>query len=197
MVENLEAPELRKRPGLQGPLDDAFFESFLMVSPSGTPLNPTVGAWVQGEQKHAITHWRQQFRGEARVKVDTEITQEDIANHNLVLWGDPSSNRILAQILARLPLQWSAQGIQLGAKRFDAGSHVPVLIFPNPLNPKRYVVLNSGFTYRDYDYLNNARQVPNLPDYAVVDVKVPMTSRAPGRIVEAGFFDEKWSLGGK
>ena len=72
--------------------------------------------------------------------------------------------------------------------------HVPVLIYPNPLNPKRYVVLNSGFTFREYDYLNNARQVPKLPDFAVVDIDVPVSSRAPGGIVTAGFFTEEWTL---
>jgi hypothetical protein len=55
-------------------------------------------------------------------------------------------------------------------------------------------VLNSGFTFREYDYLNNARQVPKLPDYAVVDVGVPVSSRAPGGIVDAGFFGENWEL---
>ena len=69
-----------------------------------------------------------------------------------------------------------------------------MLIYPNPLNPKRYVVLNSGFTFREYDYLNNARQVPKLPDYAVIDVSVPASSRAPGGIVAAGFFGERWEL---
>ena len=64
---------------------------------------------------------------------------------------------------------------------------MPVLIYPNPLNPKRYVVINSGFTFREYDYLNNARQVPKLPDFAVVDIDVPVSSRAPGGIVTAGF----------
>ncbi len=68
------------------------------------------------------------------------------------------------------------------------------MIYPNPLNPKRYVVLNSGFTFREYDYLNNARQVPKLPDFAVVDVAVPVSSRAPGGIVAAGFFTETWGL---
>ena len=76
----------------------------------------------------------------------------------------------------------------------SAGHHVPVLIYPNPLNPKRYVVLNSGFTFREYDYLSNARQVPKLPDYAVVDIDKPVTSRAPGGIVAAGFFTETWGL---
>ena len=37
------------------------------------------------------------------------------------------------------------------------------MICPNPLNPKRYVVLNSGFTFREFDYLNNrANFLPQL-----------------------------------
>jgi hypothetical protein len=75
---------------------------------------------------------------------------------------------------------------------------VPVPIHPNPLNPKRYVVLNSGFTFREYDYLSNARHVPKLLDYAVVDVNTPVTSRGPGEMAITGFFDESWRLeGGK
>ena len=77
---------------------------------------------------------------------------------------------------------------------FDAAHHAAVMIFPNPLHPKRYVVLNSGFTYREYDYLNNARQVPKLPDYAVVDIDKPVTSQVPGGISTAGFFGGRWEL---
>lgn len=68
------------------------------------------------------------------------------------------------------------------------------MIYPNPLNPKRYVVLNSGFTFRELDYLNNARQTPKLPDYAVIDVNVPADARHPGSVVDAGFFGERWEL---
>ena len=84
--------------------------------------------------------------------------------------------------------------MRVGKATFAAADHVPVLIYPNPLNPKRYVVLNSGFTYREYDYLNNARQVPKLPDFAVIDLKPPPTSRHPGGIVAAGFFDDRWQV---
>lgn len=184
---------LSKRHGLQGPIDDAFMDSFLMVRPTGQPLNDKVGAWVVAELAHATHHWRQQFRGEARVKDDTDINEADIAAHNLVLWGDLVSNRVLAKIADRLPIHWRGE-IHVGDKTFSAQHHVPVFIYPNPLNPKRYVVLNSGVTFREYDYLNNARQVPKLPDYAIVDVNVPVSSRSPGGIVEAGFFDERWEL---
>jgi hypothetical protein len=72
--------------------------------------------------------------------------------------------------------------------------HALILIHPNPLNPKRYVFLNGGFTFRDFDYLNNARQVPMLPDWAIVDLTVPPSSRWPGRVVDAGFCGERWEL---
>ncbi len=187
---------LRKRHGLQGPIDDAFMDSFLMVRPTGKARHAAVGTWVAGEMAHAVEHWRRQFRGEARVKDDTAVTAADIASHNLILWGDPESNQVLAKIADKLPIRWDGQGVRVGKQTYAGDRHVPVLIYPNPLNPKKYVVLNSGFTYREYDYLNNARQVPKLPDYAVVDTRVPASARAPGGIVTAGFFGERWELPG-
>ena len=200
VVEAANDGSLAKRHGLQGPIDDAFMDSFLMVKPTGKPLNDKVGAWVEGEMKHAVEHWRKQFRGEAPVKDDAEVTDADIAAHNLILWGDPSSNKVLAKIADKLPILWEGDKLVVGADSYPAANHVALLIYPNPLNPKRYVVLNSGFTFREYDYLNNARQISKLPDYAVIDVDTPPSSRLPGAVVNAGFFDEQWKLqadGGK
>jgi pimeloyl-ACP methyl ester carboxylesterase len=193
MVEAVEKEKLAKRHGLQGPIDDAFMDSFLMVRPTGAPLNDAVGSWVKGEMDHAVVHWRKHFRGDARVKDDRDVAVSDIAAHNLVLWGDPSSNALLRKVLEKLPLKWDGKEVVLGKETHDAAHHVPVLLYPNPLNPKRYVVINSGFTFREYDYLNNARQVPKLPDYAILDVRTPPGSRWPGKVVAAGFFDESWA----
>lgn len=192
--------KLEKRHGLQGPIDDAFMDSFLVVRPTGAPLNEKVGAWVAAEMARSTNEWRRHFRGDARVQDDTAVSDADLAAHHLILWGDPSSNRLLAKIAGKLPIEWDAREVKLGRARFASASHAPVLIYPNPLNPKKYVVLNSGFTFREYDYLNNARQVPKLPDYAVVDLNVAPNSRTAGGIVAAGFFNERWELtasGGK
>lgn len=190
------APEagLVKRHDLQGPIDDAFMESFMIVRPTGTPIAPGVSKWVDAELAHAITEWRRQFRGDARIKNDGDVTDADIAAHNLVLWGDPGSNKILARIADKLPIKWTAENVTVGGKNYPSSTHAPILIYPNPLNPQRYVVLNSGFTYREYDYLNNARQVPKLPDWVIVDTTTPPNSRYPGKIVNANFFGEKWEL---
>lgn len=193
-VKSESENRLVKKHDLQGPIDDAFMSRFIMVRPTGTPMNAKVGAWVEEEMKHAITEWRHQFRGEAIVKDDSAVTSTDIASGNLVLWGDPSSNKVWAKIAAKLPVKWDAAGVHVNGQTYAPDSNVPVLIYPNPLNPKHYIVLNSGFTYREYDYLNNARQTPKLPDWAVVDINTPPDARWPGKIVAADFFGEHWEL---
>jgi pimeloyl-ACP methyl ester carboxylesterase len=185
---------LLKRHNLQGPIDNAFMDSFVMVRPTGTPMNETVGKWAKSEQDRAIQQWRGLFRGEAQVKDDSAITDADMAASNLVLWGDPQSNKVLARIADKLPIQWTSDFIVLGTRRFPAATSAPVMIYPNPLNPKKYVVINSGFTFRESANGSNSWQVAELPDYAVVDLTSPPDGRWPGKIAAAGFFSEKWEL---
>ena len=194
VADSTDERSLAKRHGLQGPIDDAFMDSFVMVRPTGQPMNPKTGQWVTNEMAHAIEHWRRQFRGEARVKDDTAIDAGDIASANLVLWGDPSSNAILKKIADKLPIHWDGQSIHAGDRSHPASTDVVVMVYPNPLNANRYVVLNSGFTFREADYLSNARQNPKLPDWAVVDTTEPPSPTTPGRIADAGFFGETWEL---
>ena len=189
-----EDASLRKRHGLQGPIDDAFMDRFIMVRPTGTAFAEATGGWTKSEEARAIREWRRQFRGEALVKDDAQISDADIASANLVLWGDPSSNRVLARVADKLPIQWTRDQIVVGKNRYPAASHTLLMICPNPLNPKKYVVLNSGVTFREADYRSNAWQVPKLPDYAIVDASTPPDERAPGKVVTAGFFGEDWKL---
>jgi poly(3-hydroxybutyrate) depolymerase len=180
-VSSTESAGLHKVHGLQGPIDDAFFDRFVFVSPTGTPAAPAVAPWVASEEKRAIAEWRRQFRGDAQVRDDKDITDADIASSNLILWGDPGSNRILARIADKLPMKWPTSGAQ-----------ALIMIYPNPLNPKKYVVLNSGFTFRETDYASNAMQTPKLPDFAVVDTAAPAGGKWPGKVLKAGFFNEAW-----
>jgi hypothetical protein len=193
-VSSDDTGTLAKRHDLQGPIDDAFMDAFLNVRPTGTPLNEMVGKWSQSEMEHAAKLWRTQMRGDAPVKDDSAITDADIAANNLVLWGDPQSNKVLARIADRLPVKWTASAITLGSRTFPAATSAPVMIYPNPLNPKKYVVINSGITFREYAEPNNSLQVAYLPDYAVVDLTTPPDARWPGKIAAAGFFGEKWEL---
>ncbi len=185
---------LRKRHGLQGPIDDAFLNRFIFVRPTGKGWHEAAGKWSAAELERAIEHWRRHFRGQAIVKDDTAISADDIQSANLILWGDPSSNAVLKQCAAKLPIEWTQQAIVVNDQKYSSDKHALIAIYPNPLNPSRYIVLNSSFTFRDYAYLNNARQVPMLPDWAVVDLATPPNSVWPGRIADADFFDERWRL---
>jgi len=192
---SLPAGTLRKAHGLQGPIDDAFMESFMMVRPSGTPLSPALGRWATEQADYAASEWVHFFRGEPRVKPDTTVTAADIAAHHLVLFGDPSSNAVYKRIAARLPIRWTAAGVVVGGQTYSP-DHAPVFIFPNPLNPKKYVVINSGFTFHDQS--NNDMQSPKLADWAVVDITKPGNSYRylPLHVAAQGFFDEAWKLKG-
>jgi hypothetical protein len=187
---------LRKMHGLQGPIDDAFMESFVFVRPTGKPLSEVLGKWEQDQADYAISEWTHFFRGEPRVKRDTDVTAEDIAAHNIALFGDPSSNAVYKRIAGRLPIQWRPDGgVVVGGETFSK-DHAPVFVFPNPLNPQKYVVINSGFTFHDQS--NNDMQSPKLPDWAVVDITKPGNNYRylPLYIESQGFFDEAWKLKG-
>ena len=184
----------RKSPETCGPIDHAFMSSFIFVKPTGKCAHPAVQKWVDAEMQRAITQWRRQFRGDARVKLDSEVTDADILSSNLVLWGDAQANSLIAKLAGKLPIKWTESEIVAGDQKFDATQHALIAIYPNSQNIKKYIVLNSGFTYREYDYLNNARQTPKLPDWAIVDLRTPPNSRWPGKIVAADFFDESWKL---
>jgi len=98
----------------------------------------------------------------------------------------------LAKIIDQLPLKWNQQELIVAGKKYDAAHHAPIMIYPNPANPSKYIVINSGFTYREFAYLNNARQVPKLPDWAVIDLRKKPDSLWPGKVVDANFFNEQW-----
>ena len=191
-LDNEGDGKLVKKHGLEGPIDDAFMDKFLFVKPTKAGASEKVDSWAKAELERAQFEWRRQFRGDAPTKDDTAVSDADIAANNLVLWGDPQSNAVLAKIADKLPIQWSKDKLVANGKTYDAATNAPVLIYPNPLNPTKYVVINSGFTYREYDYLNNARQVAKLPDWAVIDLTKPKTTQAPGGISDAGFFGESW-----
>ena len=61
---------LRKTHGVQGPIDDAFMDRFVIVRPTGTPLNEPAGKWAREQADYAISEWVHFFRGEPIVKND-------------------------------------------------------------------------------------------------------------------------------
>jgi hypothetical protein len=186
--------ELRKRPKLQGPIDHAFLDRFLVVLPTGRCAHPRVQQWVDFEVEQLQERWPAAFRGELRVKRDVDVTADDLCCQHIVCFGDPRSNKIIRDTLPKLPLAWSATTLALAEREFDASTHVPLLVYPNPLAKHNYIVLNSGPTFREAHDRTNSLQNPKLPDWAIVDITTPPDGEKPGKIVAADFFDEAWKV---
>ncbi len=193
VVEQIDST-LRKRPGLQGPIDDAFCSRFLFVAPSRPAQHGTAQRWIDREFEYAKQRWSRLMRGKVNVVLDTQITEEQIRDCHLICFGDYSSNQYLQSISDRLPIQWTRNTLQVGSRTFQPDKHVAAFCFPNPRNPNRYVVVNSGMTFREFSNISNSRQIPMLADWTVLSVEPSDDGIFPGEIAAEGFFDESWSL---
>ncbi|WP_158795784.1 prolyl oligopeptidase family serine peptidase [Pedobacter sp. L105] len=186
-------PGLVKKHDFQGPVDDAFMSAFIVVRPTGKSKNLLFDQWSKSELERFVIQWRRQFRGEPIVKNDVDITGADLSA-NLVVFGDEESNMVIREINNRLPIKRDSKQIYVGDSTYSSKNHALVMIYPNPLNPKKYLVLNSGFTFREEAFLNNAKQIPMLPDWAIIDLDTPPGAVYPGKVIRAGFFGEQWEL---
>jgi hypothetical protein len=189
-----------KRPGVQGPIDDAFTTPFLCVRGTGKAWSPVVQAWADASLRRFAEEWARYFRGDLPIKDDTAVTDADIQRCNLILFGDPGSNHLTARVLPKLPVRWTQKELTLGTDTYAAADHAPVLIRPSPLADGRYVVLNSGHTFHEKELASlNYLLFPRLGDWAVLKVG-PKSPADPSEsldeeVVRAGFFDERWLFG--
>ena len=175
-----------KRPGVQGPIDDAFAAPFLCVRGTGEANNAKVQAWAEARLQQFAEVWNRSMRGDLPIKNDVDVTEQDIETNHLVLFGDPGSNRLIARVLPSLMVSWDARTVALHGE-FSAVDHVPVLISVNPLNSLRYVVINSGHTFGAEDFRGtNALLYPRLGDHAVIKIG------SPDEVKVNEFYDEKW-----
>jgi hypothetical protein len=190
VVKNGADTGLHKTHALQGPIDDAFLDPFLLVRPTGTPWSEEVNQQALRTMARFDKLWGRFFRGHPFVKDDKDVTEADFAKYHVVLFGDPGSNKWIARMKDKLPIKWTKQNVTLGAQTFSAKENYPALIYPNPLNPSKYVVLNTGLTIEDRGY-NGDYGTPLWGDYAVVKVK---PGEAVPELITAGLFDEHWQL---
>lgn len=179
--------EPHKRSGLQGPIDDAFMDGFVVVPPSGSA--PFAAALV----KQFAFEWDKYFRGALPIRDPARIAKAP--EDSIVLFGDPQSNPLIAAALPRLPIKWTAETLTVNGVDYDAKTHLPVMIYPNPASPNRYLVLNSGHTFREADLKGtNALLYPRLGDWAVIKPAPTAKDPAAYEVVAAGLFDENWQF---
>lgn len=185
-----EPTGLRKVHALQGPIEDAFLDPFLLVRPTGTPWNQAAHQQSLRVLARFDKLYAKHLRAHPRIKDDKDVTPQDLQRYHVIVFGDPGSNRLLSRLVAKLPLQWSKERVGFGAETYPSSEALPALIYPNPLNPRKYVVVNSGISSEERE-IRGEYQLPRLGDYALL--KIAEGSEFPD-ILRAGLFDEKWQL---
>lgn len=84
--------------------------------------------------------------------------------------------------------------LRIGEQIYSTDEQAPLMIYPNSLNPKRYIVIKSGLTFSKFSGGSNSLQIPKLPDWAVIDLVETLAPQYPVGVIEAGFFDESWQF---
>jgi pimeloyl-ACP methyl ester carboxylesterase len=188
-----------KSPGLQGPVDDAFASPFLCVRGTGKAWNPDVQYWAEASLRRFEYEWARYMRGTLPVKDDTAVTDADLKEKHLILFGDPGSNVWIAKALPSLPLVWNPSELKFGGATEASAQHAPALVCANPLSPGRYLVLNSGHTFHEKEFAAfNYLLFPRHGDWAVMKILPeaqdwkPEMKAFPEEVLRSGYFDEQW-----
>ncbi len=95
------------------------------------------------------------------------------------------------------PLNWDQRQISIAEHSWSSDGHGLCAIFPNPFNPRKYVVLNSGHTFHEQDFrASNAWLFPRLGDVAVFQLQPEMNLRT-AEPLWSDVFSSDWTVRGK
>jgi dienelactone hydrolase len=184
-----------KRRGLTGPIDDAFRGPFVVVGPSQAGWSSSTDAWTRASLDQFAKVWERYFRGVLPVRDAAQVDLAQPLGKHLVLFGDPHSNPLLAQLLPRLPVEWTAERLVVGGQSYDPRQHLPALIFPNPADPQHYVVINSGHTFAEDDLRGtNALLYPRWGDWGVIRPTPTAEQPLAHELPASGLFTEFWQF---
>ena len=209
IIVKTEQVENKKTKNLYGPIKQAYFEPFILVY-------GTIGDSIDTENNlhqarlQSYTWWIR-ANGYAEIVPDTEVTEEQIKNFNLILFGNSETNGLIKRINNKLPINFKKDYKSIGGmiQNIDPNevyisfngkilkNHNLCLmeIYPNPLNPEKFVLLYSATTKKAQKYLNLFPVIysgSGLPDFIIWNESAERYGWAG--IMAAGFFDKKWKI---
>lgn len=178
-----------KRKGLCGPVEEVFDTPFIVVQ--GTAGDDAADEDLARKAGTWAAEWDAFADGYPRVATDAEITDAEIARYNLVLFGTPQTNGILARLADRLPIKIGDHEYQIGERRLAGPELGLVLCYPNPLAPDRYVAVYAGEHYGARLSVNHKHDL--LPDFLVFRADRFLYDETNDWVC-GGFFDSRWRL---
>ena len=188
---------LRKRPGLEGPVDEVFLAPFILVygTQGGDPAQLRA---LKDEADRFADEWKRRYGAPPRQCPDTDLTPADVQRFNLVLFGRPDQNSVLSRFADRLPIRIAPDSIQAFGARYAAPDVGTIFCYPNPESPDRMLVVYAALGEPGYDQIHTrfdkwfnwgVLDFHKWFDYALFGAR----TRDPETFLNVGFFDQSWT----
>ena len=188
-------PSLRGAPGIRPYSAPVGLKSPLRPGTIREALRgPMLLVWGDENDQAAAarfnTQWREYADGILPQKNARDVSVEDRANFNLILFGTRASNSLLAE-LGDLPLEKTNYGYRIGTEAKFAKDIGLIFCFPSPFDARRMVVVHSGEGWGAELPLNHRFDLQ--PDYLVFTQGIDAQDKT-NIALEAGYFDNAWQL---
>jgi hypothetical protein len=175
-----------KNQEIEGPISHAFASSFLLVKgTTGSPENQMV---LDSLTNAIRDQWRKNYAVDCGYKNDRDVTLQDIREKHLVLLGNAETNSLIEKVLPAIPVRMAPDHLSLGDRRYE-GQHLGVqVIYPNPLNRHKYIVIVGANDLSGYRAIENNLAQKAWYDFVVWDSSNPRKSER----LAAGYWDWSW-----
>jgi pimeloyl-ACP methyl ester carboxylesterase len=182
-----------KTPEVCGPISAAMDTPFVIVQGT-TSKDPLMRRLCEKQALALAREYEEWQHVRPRFYKDTEIPDSMLTEYSLILIGGPDDNRVTGSLQACYGIMMNADSVTLDKRTFPAKDAAVALIRPNPLNPKRYVVVRAGTSAKGMFW---ADQLPDDVDFVIADGRVvpPGVIRPPEDMrVATGVFDKSWQV---
>ena len=183
---------LVKRPGIEGPIGNVDTTPFAIIRGTASQ-DPKMKRFCQLRAEAARDDWEIWQHVKPRYFLDTEITEEQMRSYTLLLFGGPEANLVTRRLIKSLPLSIKADKVVIDGQSFQAPDAAVKMIYPNPLNPDRYVMIAAGTSAKGM-YLT--KWMDDRVDFCIADGRLGDDSEgAPaGELLNivTGSFDHNW-----
>lgn len=131
-----------KMHGISGPCWDIFYSRVLCVF--GTQADSESANDILRREAVAMARFGRMDGDWLPCKADSDVNPVDLADYNLILFGTSESNSVVARLISHIPVELSANRVTIGQSVYEGGNLVVQMIFPNPLNTRRYAMVVAG-----------------------------------------------------
>jgi predicted esterase len=187
---------MHKNPKIAGTISDIQTTPFMVVI--GTTANDSLMTkLINRKAQEFISYWKNWQKYEPRVIKDKELTEADMKNYSLILFGSAEANLITKKLGDKIPLKVTSEEIEITGRKFPAKDACVTMIYPNPLNAERYVLVIGATSSTGMFFSSNSF---SDEDFSIQDGALPNSYLGRTReklCIAHGKFDYNWQINDK